>query len=212
MFAEAGTHPPRRPDRDRRAARPSKAPVRARVSLIVELLDVDPGFHPHYTEEYRLPGVGFATHGPSKAQVPYDIPDLSAYGLQLCARVRVEPIHRQRSGSVRRGAGEADDVDADEPAGLQVAGLEHEREAGPVVHLDAGAGRGLSLVTQLGGGDLGGTANRCRDGAAGGGLARPACGRRRLPRAAGLSAPWSRRTGRSSPWTIWPARRDWLTR
>jgi hypothetical protein len=65
--------------------RPARAPVVRRPSPFVDVPKEDPGFDPNYIEEYRLPGVGFAAHGPGPAHAPYDIPDLSGYGLQLCA-------------------------------------------------------------------------------------------------------------------------------
>jgi hypothetical protein len=64
--------------------RPAKVPVVRRPPPIVQVPKEDPGFDPTYIEEYRQPGVGFATHG-RPAQVPYDIPDLTGFGLQLCA-------------------------------------------------------------------------------------------------------------------------------
>jgi hypothetical protein len=65
--------------------RPAKAPVVRRPSPIIEVPKEDPGFDPTYFEEYRLPGAGFAVRGPDPAQSPYDIPDLTGYGLELCA-------------------------------------------------------------------------------------------------------------------------------
>jgi hypothetical protein len=65
--------------------RPAKAPVARRPSPIVEVPKEDPGFDPNYFESYRLRGAGFALHGFWAAQEPYDIPDLTGYGLQLCA-------------------------------------------------------------------------------------------------------------------------------
>jgi hypothetical protein len=51
----------------------------------VDVPKEDPGFDPSYIEEYRLPDAGFAAHGPGPAHAAYDIPDLTGFGLQLCA-------------------------------------------------------------------------------------------------------------------------------
>ena len=64
--------------------RPAKAPVVRRPSPVVMVPKEDPGFDPVYIEEYRLPGAGFAMHGPGPAGRAYQIPDLRGFGLQLC--------------------------------------------------------------------------------------------------------------------------------
>jgi len=64
--------------------RPARAPVVRRPPAIVVVPKDDPGFDPVYKEEYRLPGAGFAVHGPGPAGAAYEIPDLRGFGLQLC--------------------------------------------------------------------------------------------------------------------------------
>jgi hypothetical protein len=62
----------------------AKAPVVRRPSPVVAVPKEDPGFDPVYIEEYRLPGAGFAMHGPGPTAGAYEIPDLRGFGLQLC--------------------------------------------------------------------------------------------------------------------------------
>jgi hypothetical protein len=64
---------------------PEKVAVVRRPGAKITVPKNVPPFKPNYTEEYRLPALGFAMHGPGPAASPYDIPDLRAFGMQLCA-------------------------------------------------------------------------------------------------------------------------------
>jgi len=63
---------------------PARVGVVRRPRPRVILPKEDPGFAPNYTEEYRLPGAGFAVKTAGRMRMPYDIPDLRPFGLELC--------------------------------------------------------------------------------------------------------------------------------
>ena len=178
----ASGHPARRADGGRRAAPDEGAGRAAPVAHRRRCRRRIPASIRTTARSTACPAWASRRTARNPAQVAYDIPDLSGFGLQLCAHgFQWNPyLHSER---VQCGVapGKRRRVDADEPAGLQVAGLGHARDAGHVVQLDAGAGRAsIDCRSARAGSDVGASPGRDRHGADGGGLAGPAGGRRRL--------------------------------